>query len=139
MSTKRSIPFEFFAPNQFMYFDLGRLAALERELGAPIVSIVAEIEDGKCGVGFIVGVCRHGLAHHYPNKPGAIEKMLDKYIEDGGDIFDVEFLFAICRAILASGVFGKELADKAIKNELDKADEESATDDEKNAETPASE
>lgn len=139
MSTKRSIPFEFFAPNQFMYFDLGRLAALERELGAPIVSIVAEIEDGKCGVGFIVGVCRHGLAHHYPNKPGAIEKMLDKYIEDGGDIFDVEFLFAICRAILASGVFGKELADKAVKNELDKADEEAATDDEKNAQAPVSE
>lgn len=139
MSIKRSIPFEFFAPNQFIYFDLGRLAALERETGTPVLNVMGQIEESMCSVGFVAAACRAGLAHHYSNKPGVMEEILDRYIENGGGIFDTAFLSAISRALIASGILGKELADKAVKDELDKAAEEAAADDEKNAQTPVSE
>lgn len=140
MSTKRSIPFEFFAPNQFMYFDLGRLAALERETGAPVLNVMGQIEESNCSISFIIAACRAGLAHHYSNKPGVMEAVLEKYLADGGLIFDPNFLGPINRALFASGLLGKKLADIAIKNELDTVDSEEITDvDEKNAETPASE
>lgn len=136
MSTKRSIPFEFFAPNQYMYFDLKRLAELERETGTPVLNVMGQIEESMCSVAFVIAACRAGLAHHYPNKPGTMEQVLDKFLEDDGEIFDTAFLSAISRALIASGILGKHLADLAIKNELNIAVEDAA---EKNTETPTSE
>lgn len=136
---KRSIPFEFFAPNQHMYFDLKRLADMERELGTPIIRVMMEIEEATCGIGFITAACRAGLAHHYPNKPGIMENALDTYIEQGGSLFDSDFLLTINRALIASGLFGKDLADKAVKNELGSDEKAEAAAEEKNAAEPVSE
>lgn len=136
---KRSIPFEFFAPNQHMYFDLKRLADMERELGTSIIRIAMNIEEATCEIGFITAACRIGLAHHYSGKPGVMEDVLDKYLEDGGSLFDGEFLLSINRALIASGLFGKEMADKAVRNELGSDDETEPAVDEKNAQEPAGE
>lgn len=137
---KRSIPFEFFAPNQHMYFDLKRLADMERELGTPIIRVMMEIEEATCGIGFITATCRAGLAHHYPNKPGIMENALDEYMERGGSLFDSDFLLSINRALIASGLFGKELADKAVRNEMGSGEEaETESEKEKNAAEPVSE
>ena len=37
---KKSIPFELFGPNQYIMFDIQRLAELERALGRDITSII---------------------------------------------------------------------------------------------------
>lgn len=137
MSIKRSIPFEFFRPNEVMYFDIGRIAKLERELGVPIITVMSQIEESICSAGFILAACRAGLAHHYRDKPGVMEECVNDYLERGGSLFDAEFLMSINRALVASGLFGKEIADKAVRNELNVVAEEESTEvvDEKNAET----
>lgn len=136
MSTKKSIPFEFFRPNEFLYFDIGRIAKLERELGVPIVTVMSQMEESICSVGFVLAALRSGLAHNYTDRPGVMEACIDDYIERGGSLFDADLLMTINRALFASGLFGKEIADKAIRNELSApAEEESAgMADEKNAE-----
>lgn len=137
MSTKRSVPFEFFAQNQFIYFDIGRIAAVERETGMPIINIISQIEESICGVGFILAACRAGLSHHYSNKPGVMEDILDNYLESGGKLFTVELLGAINRALLASGLFGKDIANKAVKNEIESIPVDDAEEaEEKNAKKP---
>lgn len=133
MSTKKSIPFEFFRPNEFMFFDIGRMAKLEKELGAPIVTIMSQIEESISSIGFILAACRAGLAHHYPAGPGIMENYIDDYMERGGSLFDAELIMSISRALFASGLFGKEIAAKAIRNELNVPDAEEA--EVKNAET----
>lgn len=137
MSIKKSIPFEFFRPNEFMYFDIGRIAKLERELGVPIVTVMSQMEESICSVGFVLAALRAGLAHSYTDRPGVMEAHIDDYLERGGSLFDSDLLMTINRAVFASGLFGKEIADKAIKNELSApAEVESAeVADEKNAVT----
>lgn len=137
MSTKKSIPFEFFRPNEFMYFDIERIAAFEKEIGGvPLVKAMEDMENKMCAVGFILAACRIGLAHHYSNRPGVMAEELDKYLDRGGSLFDVEFLSSINRAFFASGLFGKKIADKAVRNELNVPDAEEGAEatDEKNAE-----
>lgn len=139
MSIKRSIPFEFFAPNQFMYFDLQRLAAFEKETGRSVLNFLLQIEESSAvGISFIVAACRAGLAHHYSNKPGVMEDVLDTYIEDGGMIYNTDFLMSISHAFVASGIFGKKMADKAVKNEIDKIEDDEPAEDTagKNAKKP---
>lgn len=137
MSTKKSIPFEFFRPNEFMYFDVGRLANLEREIKMPITVAMSQMEESIGSVGFILAACRAGLAHHYPAAPGAIEGHIDAYLEQGGSLFDTDFIMSISRALFATGLFGKEIADRAIRNELNAPAEDGSADtaEVKNAET----
>lgn len=132
---KKSIPFEFFAPNQFMYFDLKRLGDMERELNMSIVDIVRQPELGTVGMGFIVAACRHGLAHHYSARPGVIERIIESSMESPILLFNQDLIMAIYRALLASGILGKEIADKAISGDFGKTEEETQAD-EKNAEVP---
>lgn len=137
MSTKKSIPFEFFRPNEFMFFDIGRMANLEKELGVPIITIMSQIEESIGSVGFILAACRAGLAHHYSTGHNVMENYIDDYMERGGSLFDAELIMSISRALFASGIFGKEIADKAIRNELNAAAAEESADtaEVKNAET----
>lgn len=136
MGIKRSIPFEYFAPNQHMYFDLKRLADLERETATPVLSVMGQIEESMCSIGFVVAACRAGLSHHYSGKAGVIEAVIDTYMDNGGSIFDAKLLGSISRALIASGILGKDIADKAMRNELDEVISEDI--DTKNAETPVS-
>lgn len=134
MSTKRSVPFEFFRPNEFMYFDTGRLAAFEKEIGnVAVVKVMQDIEENICSIGFILAACRIGLAHHYPNRPGAMEEAMDRYVDGGGLLLNPELLKTINRAFLATGLFGRAVADKAVRNET--MTEEEVAEEVKNAET----
>ncbi len=119
---KKSIPFEFFAPNQFVYFDIERLALLEKISGTTITKMAAG--GGATGIIFVLQACQVGLAHHYHKAtPDDYVKMIEDHLEKGGNISTLEM--ALGRAIVASGIYGKEAANRAMgKNTEEKKDEE---------------
>lgn len=130
---KKSIPFEFFAPNQFVYFDIERLALLETISGTTITKMAGE--GGATGIVFVLQACQVGLAQHYHKATqDDYVKMIEDYLEKGGTISTLEMVLG--RAIVASGIYGKEAANRAMgKKTEEKKDEESAP----NAPRPESE
>jgi len=130
---KKSIPFEFFAPNQFVYFDIERLALLEKISGTTITKMAAG--GGATGIVFVLQACQVGLAHHYHNAtPEDYVKMTEEYLEKDGNISTLEM--ALGRAIIASGIYGKEAANRAM-GKITKEGEEEKND--PNAQAPESE
>jgi len=130
---KKSIPFEFFVPNQFVYFDIERLALLEKISGTTITKMAAG--GGATGIVFVLQACQVGLAHHYHNAaPEDYIKMIEEYLEKGGNISTLEM--ALGRAIVASGVYGKDASDRALGKNIKKDEEEKNS---PNVPTPESE
>ena len=107
---KNCIPFEIFGENQFLKFDVMRLAELERTSGATITHIVT---SGDVGVAFALAALPIGLRQHYPGgTPQLFAGKLQDYLEGGGDITSV--LVPLIQAILASGVMGKTVQARAM-------------------------
>ncbi|HBR28589.1 MAG TPA: hypothetical protein DD789_04005 [Firmicutes bacterium] len=120
---KKTIPFEIFGANQSIYFDILRLAELEKALGCSINDI---IQRQDAGVHFCLAALPIGMKQHY-HKPTAAffaEKIEEHLATEGASLDDIAV--PIVKAILASGIFGKEVADRAISvdGELDEEDEE---------------
>lgn len=113
-----SVPFEFFAKNQFMYFDISRLAALEKITGRSITKMFGNEET--TGVNFVIMACQIGLSHH--NFKTDYASLIEKYLDSGGKLSDLEI--AISSAILASGIFGKSIADRAVGKETEEPQED---------------
>ena len=118
---KKSIPFEVFGPNQYIYFDILRLAELEGALGCSINDI---IQRQDAGVKFCLTALPIGMKHHYHKPTSAFfaEKIEEHLAKDGASLDDIAV--PIVKAILASGVFGKEVADRAMGMEEELAEED---------------
>lgn len=129
----KSVPFEFFAPNQFVYFDIERLALLETISGTTITKLAAG--GGATGIVFVLQACQVGLAHHYHKATrDDYVKMIEDYLERGGTVSTLEIVLG--RAIIASGIYGKHAADRALGK---KAEEKEEKQDDPNAPKPESE
>ena len=99
----KSVPFELFAQNQYIYFDIVRLAMLEKALGEPIPKIVA---NSEAGINFCLNGLTIGLKHHYSKaSPQLFANKLSDYFDAGGSIEKVAL--PIIEAIVLSGIFGK--------------------------------
>lgn len=108
----KSVPFELFAPNQYIYFDIARLAMLEKALGVPIPKIIA---NSEAGITFCLQGLTVGLRHHYPKgSPQFFAEKLSTYFESGGSIEKVAL--PIVEAIVVSGIFGKVDDEEEEKN-----------------------
>ena len=108
---KNSVPFEYFGENQFVYFDIERLAALEKLAGTSITVMCAG--GGNTGVNFVLNACMVGLAHHYHKATKEDYRgFVEEYLETGGTLSKLEI--DLSRAIVASGIYGKAAADKAL-------------------------
>ena len=125
---KKAIPFELFEANQTIYFNILRLAELEKALDMPINSIVTKQETG---ISFCLAALRVGMKHHYrkENKEFYADK-LETHFDNGGTL--EEIIIPIIRAIMASGVFGKEAIARIEKKVNEDNDSEKETS-EKNA------
>lgn len=99
---RHEIVFDHFGEDQRIYFDIGRLAALEKLMGTSIQKIIAE---GNVGINFVLFGLTVGLGHHYGNR-SAIQRKLEEYFAAGGDLNEIAA--TIVRAVVASGIFGKE-------------------------------
>lgn len=106
----RSIPFEFFAENQHMYFDIQRLAMLEKISGVTVGEMASGKNGAGSGLNFVIAACIVGLSHHnFKATPEDYAGMIEKYIDDGGSFMELES--EVGRAIVASGIYGKRSAD----------------------------
>lgn len=102
---KKTIPFELFEPNQYIYFDILRLAEFEKALGMSIIEIVKRQE---AGLNFCLTALPIVLKHHYfKATPLFFAEKIEEYLEKGGSL--EEIALPIIKAIFASGVFGKEV------------------------------
>lgn len=109
---KKTIPFELFKPGQTIYFDIARLAQLENLLGGSIINVVKRQD---AGVNFCLAGLTVGLKHHYTNSTSAdMADEMQKFFNEGGTLDEVGY--PIVKAIIASGIFGKEQTER--KNEV---------------------
>jgi|GEM_PF-2437627 len=107
---KRTIPFEFFEKNQHMYFDIQRLAMLEKLTGQSVGAMQSGIGGAGAGLHFVLYACVVGLAHHnYKASLDDYAKKIDAFIDAGGMFSEIEE--EVGRAIVASGIYGKKAAD----------------------------
>jgi len=130
---KKTIPFNLFGENQYIMFDIIRIAELERALGRNINSLVA---SGDAGVDFCLKALPIGMKQHYAPNPKDYAERIEAHLEAGGKLSDIEI--PLIKAILASGIYGKSAAKKAEKAiaeaEAEQAPDEDLEDEEKNAE-----
>jgi hypothetical protein len=110
----KSIPFEVLGPNQFIMFDIQRLAELEKAMGQTITSI-ANRQD--VGVNFCLTALPIGMKQHYRPNTEFYAQRIQEHLDNGGTIDD--FAVPLVKAIAASGIFGKEAQDK-VEQELRK-------------------
>lgn len=100
---KKTVPFDLFGAGQTIYFDILRLAELEKVLGDSIINVVRRQDAGInfCIAGFLIG-----LKHHY-NRPTAalMAEKIEEYLDKGGNLD--ELALPIVKAILETGIFGK--------------------------------
>ncbi len=110
---KKSIPFELFGPNQYIMFDILRLAELERALGRDITDVIRRQD---AGVGFCLTALPIGMKQHFHKAtPQDFAEKIEAYLENGGTLDDIAV--PIVKSIMASGIFGKEVSEKASKLE----------------------
>jgi hypothetical protein len=116
---KKTIPFELFGANQYIYFDILRLVELEKMYGSSIIKLVAEQD---VSINFCLSALVIGMKQHYHKAtPVFFAEKLEKYLEDGGGINDV--ITPIVQAIISSGLFGKsDSEDEIEKNELERTE-----------------
>ena len=99
---KKTIPFEVFGPNQYLYFDIKRLMKLEQLLGKSISNVIATHD---ITLGFIINALMVGLAQHSNETAAQWTAKVEKFFDDGGSIEDLGV--PLIKAIIASGIFGK--------------------------------
>lgn len=109
---KKSIPFEAFGQNQFIFFDIKRLMQLEQATGRSVQSIIA---SGDVSLSFIINGLAVGMRQHYKDGAAAWTERIQKHFDDGGNIDDIGV--PLIRAILASGIFGKSEEDVSEDSE----------------------
>lgn len=109
---KKTIPFDLFEQGQTIYFDILRLAEFEKAMGVPIQQI---LHSGNAGINFCLAGLQVGLKHHNRRAtPGFYADKISEYLDEGGTIDEIAIL--IIRAIVASGLFGKEVTERAEEN-----------------------
>ncbi len=107
---KKTIPFELFGAGQTIYFDILRLAELEKVLGDSIINVVRRQD---AGINFCIAGLLVGLKHHYHRPTAALmAEKIEEYLDKGGNLD--ELALPIVQAILETGIFGK--ADPERKN-----------------------
>ncbi len=110
---KKNIPFTLFGENQYIMFDILRLAELERALGMPINQVV---QRQDAGVNFCLTALPIGMKQHYRPDPKIYADKIEQYLEQGGAIDEIAI--PIVKAIIASGIFGKTAQEEAEKFEV---------------------
>ena len=103
----KKVDFEYFAPGQYIYYDVGRIMQIENLLKKGIGEIAGEQALNMLAV---------GLRHHGFKSPDTIAPLLQKAMDDGVDIQDVQI--PVVKALAASGALGKKVYYQIFPEEL---------------------
>lgn len=112
---KKTVPFEFFEPGQYLYFDTMRLVQLEKLLGKSLIKILGEaVNNQDLGLDFALAGISIGLKHHYPRATEQFfAEKLDTYFENGGTIPDL--VAPILEAVVSLWDKGKGASEKNVE------------------------
>lgn len=114
---KKTVPFELFRPGEEIYFNIVRLAELEKKINKPIVEIVG---TSYIGIDFCLAGIEVGLKQHYPRTTKEqFAEMMGKYLEEGGTLDEIAV--PIIKAIMASGIFGQQKEEQQEAKNVGKA------------------
>jgi hypothetical protein len=107
---KKTVPFELFNKNEYLMFDILRLAELERALGKSIAGLLVQQEFG---IDYVLKALPIAMKQHYhKSSPEFFADKIEKVFENGGTLDEIAV--PIIKAILASGSLGKEVRDRAL-------------------------
>ena len=109
----RKIEFEYFAPGQYIYYDVGRIIQIENLLKKGIGEIASEQTLNMSTLCVMLAV---GLRHHGVKSPDAIAPLLQKAMDDGVEIQDMQI--PVVKALAASGKLGKKVYYQIFPEEL---------------------
>lgn len=107
---KKTVPFEIFGANQYLSFNILDLAKLEQKTGKTIDQIIATQD---VGINFALLALPIAMNQHYHNEtPEFFAAKIEEHLESGGTFNDISV--PLVRALLVSGILGKEVADHAM-------------------------
>lgn len=107
---KKTVPFETFGANQYLMFDILRLAELERVIGKSIDQL---LNTQDVGIDFALKALPIAMKQHYNREtPEFFAAKIEEHLESGGTFNDISV--PLVRALLVSGILGKEVADHAM-------------------------
>lgn len=109
----KKIEFEYFAPGQYIYYDVGRIIQIENLLKKGIGEIASEQTLNMSTLCVMLAV---GLRHHGVKSPDAIAPLLQKAMDDGVEIQDMQI--PVVKALAASGTLGKKVYYQIFPEEL---------------------
>lgn len=111
---KKEIEFRHFGEESTIYFNIKRLSELEVKTKKPIASLV----NTELSIELILVMLQIGLQHVYGLKSQDFySNKIEEFLENDGHI--TQIWSDLLRALLASGILGKESAKKAVDNKLD--------------------
>ena len=103
---KNAIRFNFFGAEDQIYFNIARLQELEAVTGKTINGILSS----DLSITLLVQGLMVGLRHVNGNRPEQFYvQKIEEYMEGGGSVTDL--WEAVTKALAASGILGKQLAD----------------------------
>ena len=109
----KKVDFEYFAPGQYIYYDVGRIIQIENLLKKGIGEIASEQALNMSSLCVMLTV---GLRHHGFKSPDTIAPLLQKAMDDGVDIQDMQI--PVVKALAASGALGKKVYYQIFPEEL---------------------
>lgn len=119
----KKVACDLFNEGEYIYFNIGRLATLERKLKRPITEFLTNFGLTEIIEGYTVGMVQHG------NRPAQwYETKLQECLENGTSL--PEIMNPVLQAIAGSGILGKAEYFKQFPDEMtqdDKDELEAAT------------
>lgn len=110
---KKEIEFKHFGEENTIYFNIKRLSEVEAKSKKSITGLI----NTEMSIELILVMLQVGLQHVYGLKSQDFySNKIEEFIEKDGNI--TEIWSDILRALLVTGILGKELAKKAIENKL---------------------
>lgn len=105
--------FEFFAPGQQIYFDVGRIMQVENVLKKGIGEIVLEQNLNMSTLCVLLSI---GLRHYGMQSPETVAKKLQTLLDEGADIEEIQM--PVAKALGASGALGRKVYYQLFPEEL---------------------
>lgn len=100
----KTVNYEVFGYGQDIYFNIGRLAAVENLIKVPVGEIIA---SQYLNLNHLAGLIAVGLSHHQKRTPQWYLDKIQELLDKGMTIEEIHE--PVVKALAASGIMGKEV------------------------------
>ncbi len=114
-----------FGEGQYIYFNIGRLAELEKALKKPIIQV---LQDGALGINEILKCYAVGMQQERRQNTAWYAQKIQELVEQG--VTFETLTTPILKALIGSGILGKKAYFMAFPDEMTAKDKEELEDEE---------